>query len=499
MRSYNKGSIIKNNVKICYWNIGGLNTNGINKLHDDAFIHEIQSYDIIILAETHIGYNTIVNIDGFNYFPLCRQVSANGRFYGGLGIFRRSSLKDHIKILPGPYKDFQWVKIEKDYFNLKKDIYLCTAYIPPANSSYSRKLDIDLLDLIEKDIIIYKQKGDVLLLGDLNARTSNLADFICQDSTRHLPLFDFYKTDNQIENRRNLDRVLDDRGKELIDICISNQMRIINGRTTGDIFGQYTCFNVHGQSTVDYLIANEEIIDQILYFRVSDFLSTFSDCHCKISFEILAKYEEKSINNNYQKAPFKYKWKENSAVKFQEALESPEVQQMITGFLNQNQGSSQEDINRKAQDLTDILLSTAKISLYKPKYKKRKSYRKRNKWFDNDLFKMRSNLISLGKLYAKFPNDPYIKGKYYRNNRLYNKSRKAKYKDFMNSMFHKLEKLQSENPKHYWQLVNDIKGLSKNDSSSQIDSETWVHHLKRFILETCIPVLMEHFKIEYLN
>ena len=118
MSSYNKGSIIKNNVKICYWNIGGLNTNGINKLHDDAFIHEIQSYDIIILAETHIGYNTIVNIDGFNYFPLCRQVSANGRFYGGLGIFRRSSLKDHIKILPGPYKDFQWVKIEKDYFNL---------------------------------------------------------------------------------------------------------------------------------------------------------------------------------------------------------------------------------------------------------------------------------------------------------------------------------------------------------------------------------------------
>ena len=151
---------------------------------------------------------------------------------------------------------------------------------------------------------------------------------------------------------------------------------------------------------------------------------------------------------------------------------------MIAEFLNQNHGTSSDDINKKAQNLTDILLSTANLSLHKPKYKKKKSNKKRKNWFDNNLFKMRSNLISLGKLYAKFPKDPYIKGKYYRNYRLYNKSRKAKYKEFMNSMFDKLEKLQSENPKHYWQLVNDIKGLSKNDSSSQIDSETWVNHFR---------------------
>ena len=93
---------------------------------------------------------------------------------------------------------------------------------------------------------------------------------------------------------------------------------------------------------------------------------------------------------------------------------------------------------------------------------------------------MRSNLISLGKLYAKFPRDPLIRGRYYKNYRLYNKARKSKYKLFMNSMLDRLDMMKSNNPKHYWKLVNDIKGSKKasNSSCSQIDSETWVNHFR---------------------
>ena len=45
-----------------------------------------------------------------------------------------------------------------------------------------------------------------------------------------------------------------------------NQMRIINGRCFGDIFGNYTCHNYHGSSVVDYLLSDEEIINCILFF-----------------------------------------------------------------------------------------------------------------------------------------------------------------------------------------------------------------------------------------
>ena len=120
MKQHKTSKAFKNHIRICYWNIGGVNTHNMNKLKDENFVQEIQNFDIVILAETHIGYDTDINIDGFNYFPLCRHVSANGRYYGGLGIFRRKSLKDHIKILPGIHKDFQWIKIEKDFVNIKK-------------------------------------------------------------------------------------------------------------------------------------------------------------------------------------------------------------------------------------------------------------------------------------------------------------------------------------------------------------------------------------------
>ena len=96
-------------------------------------------------------------------------------------------------------------------------------------------------------------------------------------------------------------------------------MRIINGRCTGDLFGDYTCFNSHGQSTVDYLISSEKLFSQILYFNVSEFISTLSDCHCKISWEIIAKFQEPNMCNtnpdNTFPAPQNFIWNfENACV-----------------------------------------------------------------------------------------------------------------------------------------------------------------------------------------
>lgn len=61
-------SIVKNNLKTCYWNTGGINTPNINKVEDPIFIQEIQEYDVFILAETHIVYNANLHVGGFNYF-----------------------------------------------------------------------------------------------------------------------------------------------------------------------------------------------------------------------------------------------------------------------------------------------------------------------------------------------------------------------------------------------------------------------------------------------
>ena len=96
-----------------------------------------------------------------------------------------------------------------------------------------------------------------------------------------------YVADNS-RIRYSRDSKLDSRGKELLDFCIGNNLRILNGRILGDSLGNFTCFNVHGQSVVDYVIASEEVLSHVLTFKVSSFNHFLSDTHCKLSFKLLA-------------------------------------------------------------------------------------------------------------------------------------------------------------------------------------------------------------------
>jgi hypothetical protein len=185
--------------------------------------------------ESCIGYNTPV-IENSIYFPLCRDKATHGRYYGGLAILRENMIKEYIKILPTTCKDYQWFKFDKKYFHLQSDLYLCAVYIPPTNLSYTKRLSYDILELIEKDVLNFKGKGDILVCGDFNARTGTELDVIRDDTTKYLPLFDSCKIDNTTNVRNNHDTVVDTRRKELHDLCIANQLRIMNGRCIGDIF-----------------------------------------------------------------------------------------------------------------------------------------------------------------------------------------------------------------------------------------------------------------------
>lgn len=69
-------------------------------------------------------------------------------------------------------------------------------------------------------------------------------------------------------------------------------MRVLNGIVLGDMFGRYTCHTQNGSSTVDYVLVSESIMDQILYFRVPNCIPTLSDTHCKLEWELPAKYKQ---------------------------------------------------------------------------------------------------------------------------------------------------------------------------------------------------------------
>jgi hypothetical protein len=116
------------------------------------------------------------------------------------------------------------------------------AYIPPT------VLDYDILDCIEGDIVKYKNLDDIILCGDFNARVGSMSDFKRNDD--FLPLSDDYCKDTCVTERICQNSVIDNRGKGLIDICIGNQLRMLNDRMFGDMFGKCTCYTPNGSSRV---------------------------------------------------------------------------------------------------------------------------------------------------------------------------------------------------------------------------------------------------------
>lgn len=157
---------------------------------------------------------------------MCRNVSKhNNRFFGGLAILCKEFLKKHVKILKNTNSEFQWVKLEKSFFGLDEDLFICVTYNPPQNSNYTRSITQDILELIEKDILQYKSLGNIMLCGDFNARVSNQNDYISCDSSQFLPLSG-YHVDKELLMRRCCDTTLDTRGRELLELCISHQLRI---------------------------------------------------------------------------------------------------------------------------------------------------------------------------------------------------------------------------------------------------------------------------------
>ena len=315
-----------------------------------------------------------------------------------------------IKFLQHKNDDYVWMQLCKEFFNLKEDYFLCYAYVPPANSSYYVKRNDDTMAHIESDIMLYSTRGQVMLCGDFNARTGNLADVIKNDSKLGLKNDIFYSVDVEIIKRSSQD---EDhtcaRGIRLVDICTASKLRIVNGRKTGDALGYYTCHKHAGSSVVDYLITSEYIFDQILYFYVNNFNVDLSD-HCPISWAIQCQGDLISMYNENPKIenstfPTQFKWNKECIFKFQQSLYSEDIRQLIRNIMNCDEQQTSDLLVEKA---SNIYVKSATSSLI-VKAQKQNTKRKHKPWYDKTLMDMKKNVLVNSNLLQKYPNTPYIR------------------------------------------------------------------------------------------
>jgi hypothetical protein len=111
---------------------------------------------------------------------------------------------------------------------------------------------------------------------------------------------------------------------------------------------------------------------------------------------------------------------DNGLYKYQDMLSTNSLQEQLKCIINEcNQPTA--NIDTLSDSLAHVIHTAAKSAFRQLKG----GQRKRSKpWFTTNLLQQKKEVLYLGKLLSKFPNDPQVRGSFFRKMTLYNLNRK---------------------------------------------------------------------------
>ena len=136
----------------------------VNKLRDEEFVQTAQSHDILCIQETHCGPQDVPTKhfdEEFKSTPHCRKMSSNNRYFGGMILMIRKSIRKGVKFTNTEDPDILGITLKKDFFNLSEDVNIWFVYASPVNSPYTIKRD-NIFFKLEQKIIVVKTCGDLV-------------------------------------------------------------------------------------------------------------------------------------------------------------------------------------------------------------------------------------------------------------------------------------------------------------------------------------------------
>ncbi len=480
-------------IKIGAWNIEGayfkVNNYFVNKLREQEFESNIQAHDILCVQETHCGPRDIPSqhLTQFNSIPHCRKKSTNNRYFGGMLLLIRKTIRKGVKVTSTEDPDILRVTLKKDFFNLPEDLKVWFVYAPPANSPYTRNRGSTIAKL--EEILAEESSDRHIILGDLNGRTATIDDYIEDSYDPHSPTHNIQlHTPNAPLPRRNMDNhPPDEHGKLIIDLCKTFQARILNGRTAGDRWGNPTRFPIHRAekpSTIDYGICSQSLMSMVKSFYVLPF-STLSD-HCCISICLSTTFTAEEPPKNPAKPT--------------EKVSSPSFQlsKLGTYQLNLSHDSSfdklttnikhqiaskdailQETVDGWMSTFNNAIFDNAKKSFVtKKSTKKKENPSKPAKWFNDNCLKAKNSLKRTTNDLKKDPFNTHLQQLLIGKRKLYKKTCREAEAENRKHILNQL--LTTDDPKKFWKMIKDMKGYGREtaDPSDSIAPNTWKEYFK---------------------
>ena len=247
------------------------------KIEHPEFMRTLKNNDLICITETRMNENDCKLIttkfeSRFNVHFSCKKDRKAKRESGGIIVLVKTDFGKNITLTQNKDENIMWFKLSCDI----SDIHICCIYISPRSPCRYIRDAIIKLQILHNDITMYNCMGHIIVMGDTNCRTGTDNDYIEQESSQCDVGVIPYTIDDAIvasdvsilKHRRSEDKIVNENGKELLNLCVCNNLCTVNGRIGEYPDGSFTCQTARGESVVDYFIVKTEQLRNVANFKV---------------------------------------------------------------------------------------------------------------------------------------------------------------------------------------------------------------------------------------
>ena len=155
--------------------------------------------------------------------------------------------------------NFVWIEVSKYLIkNLEHNLFIVAAYINDITSTY---YDDEIFEELNKDVLNFcNGSKPFLLMGDLNSRTGKQNEIFIECDDKFTPNIPKTNKFFNVPLRKNCDEKEDSHGKKVISFCKNFDYIILNGRTKGDPFGNYTHLNFNNGPLITAFVMNAHML-----------------------------------------------------------------------------------------------------------------------------------------------------------------------------------------------------------------------------------------------
>ena len=465
---------MSNVLNITFLNVCGLRS----KLKYDVLADKLCQNDIFLLCETKTDD---VDIDFIQRYFLERDFTVtlfnrsklSNRRSGGLCVGISNKLKENVHLLELNSNNSKYIKWLTVKSGLDKDILIGVVYIPPRGSLYTTITSFEEIQQELLDVNI-DNKYYVCLLGDFNAHTGALDDFVkidrlvfketeadeatisFLDISEHMEILDIPKSrKSKCEGR------VDQYGTRLLELCKNNGLLIANGRVGIDRHtGNFTC----KKSVIDYAVCSPELLSFVHKFVVDECDILCSDVHGQVSFSIKQKVQnemsiddtDEPINVNIVKDKKTY-WDNDKSQAFNNQIKDEDVFEMLELLDNPN------NIDNVCTRIKDIFSKCAEATGMCKTKKTGKKTVNNKKWFNKDCVNAK-RVYNRSKNYHRRVKTVESRDRLHQDSKEFKKTVNRCKRLYLKNLANKLKTCDS---KSYWNIVNS-KG-SKDKVKASLD------------------------------